>query len=81
MIGWILAGLVGVALLSGNENGDSAHGLIKASHGNCNLCGGRNSTATVIKEYKSPGGCYTYAVVKFRCNKCGRTWTKTYQVT
>ncbi len=76
---WLL-GLLGLALLVGSNNGDAANGLIKASHGNCNLCGGRNSTATVIKEYKSPGGCYTYAVVKFRCNKCGRTWTKTYQV-
>lgn len=75
---WIL-GLLGLALLVGSNNGDAAGGLIKASHGNCNLCGGRNSTAKIVDEYRQGG--HSCVVVRFRCNRCGRTWTKTYEVT
>jgi hypothetical protein len=75
--GWILAGLIGGALLL-SPNGASQHGQIKGGHATCNLCGCSTADTKVVSEYREYG--HRYAVVKFRCKRCGRCWTKTYRV-
>lgn len=68
MIGWILAGLAGAALLS---DGNSSGTMVKSSHCECKFCG---RTA----DYEFAGENDSFIRARFRCS-CGRVWTKFYE--
>lgn len=68
MIGWILAGLAGAALLS---DGDSSVPMVKSWHRDCKFCGG-------TAKYEFVGENSSIIRARFRCS-CGRVWTKDYE--
>ena len=77
MIGWLLAGLAGAAVLSSNSSYVD-EGLISGRDKSCSLCGRGDNEWKVVGEWKEFGT--SYIKVRFSCSKCGRCWTKTYEI-
>lgn len=77
MIGWLLAGLTGAAVLS-SDNSHGNEGLISARDKTCSLCSRGNNEWSVAGQWKERGT--SFIKVRFNCSKCGRSWTKTYEL-
>ena len=78
MIGWLLAGLAGAAIL-GSDSTSKSDGLITTDDKRCSLCGSRDAAWAVVEEWKNFS--HSYVKVRFTCKECGRSWTKTYEIT
>ena len=76
MIGWLLAGLAGAAMISSDSSGNE--GMISGRDKDCSLCGTSNNEWKVVGEWQEYG--QSYIKVRFKCSKCGRTWSKTYEM-
>lgn len=70
MIGWILAGLAGVALMSEDTEKNTGP-MVKSWHCDCRFCGG-------TAKYEFAGEDVHNIYARFRCD-CGRVWTKEYE--
>lgn len=77
MIGWLLAGLAGAAVLN-SDSSYGSEGLISGRDKTCSLCGRGNNDWKVVGEWKEYGT--SHIKVRFSCSKCGRSWAKTYEI-
>ena len=76
MIGWLLAGLAGAAIVGSNTSSDD-EGMISGRDKSCSLCGTSGNDWKVADEWTE--WSRSYIKVRFCCRRCGRSWTKTYQ--